>query len=836
MIRISFGRPGRPRLCRLYPALEVLEDRVLPSFLAPRTFDTGSDPVAVAVADLTGDGIPDLVTADYFGGTVSILRGNGDGSFQPAVSYPAGSGPGAVAVGDFDGDGIPDLAVADFGSNSVSILRGNGDGSFQAPKSYAAGSSPTSVAVADFNGDGIPDLAVTDNPSVDNGTLNVLRGNGDGSFQAPKSYAAGASPHSVVAADFNGDGIADLAVANSNADAVSVLLGNGDGSFQGPASYRVGRYPLRVAVGDFNGDGRPDLVTANTTDSTASVLLGNGDGTFRPAVSYADADLSTVAVGDVNGDGILDFVTTANFGSRVGVHLGNGDGTFRPVVSYDTAQDTSAVAVADLNGDGVADVVTTSYFIDRVTVLLGKGDGSLQAAPSYSTEFTPTDVAVGDLNGDGVPDLVTADSIALGGYVSVLLGNGDGSFRLAAYYPVNDSGPNGVVLGDFNGDGNLDMAVTLIGLFGPNRVAVFLGNGDGTFQPPISSASGPFPYGLAAADLGRAGVLDLVVTNASQDGTVSVLRGNGDGTFQPPQSYAVGRYPEAVTVRDVNGDGVPDLVVADFGGLSGTGSVSVLLGNGDGSFQPAVTYPTTGAETHSVAVADVNGDGVPDLVAANFVSDTGSFPGNVSLLLGNGDGTFQPAVNIAAGYSPYTVAVAAVSGDGRPDLIVADGDANTVNVLDGNGDGTFRFAAEYLAGSSPGQLVVADLNGDGLPDVVATTYNAVSVLLNAGDGLAKPGPTPRSEARPGDPRDPSGEAPAMGSLQPGVTPLALTPARPGTDDPEERFGTPGTGTEPRTTRRQARSVGGRPEVGWVAGLRYDPWEEEERLLLPGNAP
>jgi hypothetical protein len=217
-----------------------------------------------------------------------------------------------VAVGDFNGDGLLDLAVADYGSNSVSVLLGNGDGSFQVPLNFAAGSKPASVAVGDFNGDGQLDLAVAN--YVFGGSVSVLLGNGDGTFQAPLNFDAGNHPKSVAVGDFNGDGLLDLAVANYGSSNVSVLLGNGDGTFQPARNVAVGPRATAVAVGDFVGDGVLDLAVLS---GTVRVLLGNGDGTFQTTpVSYvAGSSPMSVAVGDFNGDSSLD-LAVANYDSN----------------------------------------------------------------------------------------------------------------------------------------------------------------------------------------------------------------------------------------------------------------------------------------------------------------------------------------------------------------------------------------------------------------------------------------------------------------------------------------------------------------------------------------
>jgi hypothetical protein len=248
------------------------------SFIAPRDFAAGTNPISVAVGDFNGDGVQDLAVANqgtpplFADGSVSVLLGNGDGTFQAPLSFAVGIRPFSVAVGDFNGDGAPDLAVANIGSHNVSVLLGNGDGTFQAAQNFATRFLPISVAVGDFNGDGAPDLAVA-NSGSDN--VSVLLGNGDGTFQAAQNFATDSGPYSVAVGDFNGDGVADLAVANLNSDNVSVLLGKGDGTFQAAVNFATGGGPVSVAVGDFNGDGRPDLAVANFRSNNVSVLINN---------------------------------------------------------------------------------------------------------------------------------------------------------------------------------------------------------------------------------------------------------------------------------------------------------------------------------------------------------------------------------------------------------------------------------------------------------------------------------------------------------------------------------------------------------------------------------
>jgi Bacterial Ig-like domain (group 3)/FG-GAP-like repeat/FG-GAP repeat len=349
-------------------------------FLPPVIYSSGGPfPSSVAVADVNGDRKPDLLVA---GGVVSVFLGNRDGTFQSAVTYDSGGGGSAiaVAVADVNGDGKPDLLVANEQTATVGVLLGNGDGTFQPVVTYGSGADlPVSIAIADVNGDHKPDLVVANWGSE---TVGVLLGNGDGTFQTAVSYGSGGCPFSVAVGDVNGDGKLDLVAANQcgSVGAVGVLLGNGDGTFQTAASYGSGgTFPTSVAVADVNGDGKPDLLVANcdagqssscidlSVDGSVGVLLGNGDGTFQAAVAYDSGGSGawSVAVADVNGDGKPDLLVANQCGSScstpgaVGVLLGKGHGIFaHPVIL--SPDSNNSVAVADVNGDGKPDLLVAT--------------------------------------------------------------------------------------------------------------------------------------------------------------------------------------------------------------------------------------------------------------------------------------------------------------------------------------------------------------------------------------------------------------------------------------------------------------------------------------------
>jgi hypothetical protein len=343
-------------------------------------------------------------------------------SFANARNYPTGRIPVSVAIGDLSGDGKPDLVTANYVEDgAVSVLLNRGDGSFRAKLDFRTGGGPFSVAIGDLNGDGKLDLATANEYNPDANTVSVLLNRGDGSFQARRDYATGRSPSSVAIGDLNGDGKLDLATANELAHTVSVLLNRGDGSFQAkldsPAGYGgPGLGPYSLAIGDLNGDRRPDLATTNPgpeedPGKTISVLLNRGDGSFQATRNYRTGrNPSSVAIGDLNGDRRRDLAIANSFASSVSVLLNRGDGRFRPKRDYATSRSPVSVAIGDLNGDGKPDLATANDSADStISVLANRGDGSFQAKLDFRTRPGPYSVAIGDLNGDRKPDLVTAN-------------------------------------------------------------------------------------------------------------------------------------------------------------------------------------------------------------------------------------------------------------------------------------------------------------------------------------------------------------------------------------------------------------------------------------------
>ncbi|MGA2099544.1 MAG: choice-of-anchor D domain-containing protein [Candidatus Sulfotelmatobacter sp.] len=338
--------------------------------MAGPALSVGEDPRGMVVADFNGDGRPDLAVVNRGSNTVSILLGNGDGTFAAQSSFATGTDPIAIAVGDFNGDGKLDLVTANRASYNISVLLGNGDGTFQSHVDYVAGTEPIGIVVADFNRDGYLDVAEIN--SADN-TISVLLGVGNGTFQPQVTYPSGSSPNAIAVGDFNGDGIADLAAADSATSNVAVLFGNGDGTFGNASFYPTGSDPDGLLAADLNGDGKLDLVAANNGSNTISVLLNNGGGIFASGVTYPVGNLPfAISAFDAYDTGKLS-IAVVNYGDNtVSILPGNGDGTFNEatVQTFPTGDDPIGMAVGDFNLDGRPDLVVSNSEDNTVSILL----------------------------------------------------------------------------------------------------------------------------------------------------------------------------------------------------------------------------------------------------------------------------------------------------------------------------------------------------------------------------------------------------------------------------------------------------------------------------------
>jgi len=689
-----------------------------PTFYDRKDYPLGGN--ALVIADTNRDGIPDLIsTVDVFGVgvNVSVSFGNGDGTFRPGPLSPISLafGPAWLLARDLNGDGKVDIVIPGGAylarqREGVGVMLGNGDGTFQPLVYYPTTDKYVdSVTAGDFNNDGILDLAVQGDQGVW-----LFTGKGNGTFHAGTLIPVSGSGTSnmVASADFNGDGNLDLLATTDSG--MAVLLGNGDGTFQ--SQINTTTRPGVIAIGDLNRDGLPDVAVTSASNEVFA-YLGNGDGTFKTGIpSYLPA-AAGLAIGDVNGDGILDLVNSLGY-----VALGKGNGTFKqpayyPVFGFGISVKPETVALSQLRGNGRLDIVTISAGTFSVLLNQGKGiyldgvttqvagsagygviadfnlDGKLDLAvnngsgvvvlfgtgkanrpftigPTTSIASGVIGPVAGDLNKDGIPDLLVEilnPPPAPGAVVTAYLGKGDGTFKPAASSTSVALAGN-MALGDFNGDGKLDYALS------SNFLA--LGNGDGTFQPPKPFASGTtsFTY-IVAGDLNGDGRPDIVTVDQFGS-SMYIFLNNGNGSFSETtistQTFCYS--PVLPAIADVNGDGSPDITLACV-----DGSAPIFLNNGQGSFTYNQTLKSPVLTNGALpVVGDLNGDGIPDI--GLLESNT------MCIYLGTGGGAFAaPTFGVGTGPAPGLPILANLHGQssaaGTPDIVVPDSTGRVLTIL-----------------------------------------------------------------------------------------------------------------------------------------------------------
>jgi hypothetical protein len=683
-------------------------------------------PIGIAAGRFTASGKLDLAVTNSAGGagnTVSILIGNGDGTFHAGPTLTVGTDPHDVAVADLNKDGKADLIVANRGGNSVTVLLGDGNGGFVNSQTVPVGQGPVRVGVADFNGDGVPDVAVSD--SGDN-TVGILLNTGGGTLDTPIFTAVGSGPQGLAIADFNHDGKADLVVADSVGNAFGVLLGSGNGTFQPVQLFQTGTTPVSVVATDLNGDCFPDVAVVNNGDNDATVFLNTSIQFAVPAVYGVGGQPQGIAAGDFNGDGIADLAIANKADNSVSILLGNRDGTFRAAGTYLVGTAPMGVIVGDFNGDGKLDIAVADSGSNAVSVLLANGDGTFQAAINSGTEAQPVAVAAGDFNRDGFTDLAVVNRLS--GTLDILLNNGNGTFRIVNSYSAG-TGVTAVATGVLTASGNVDVVTASAG--NTSNVRVFVGNGDGSMQNPTVLSADAGPSSVAIGDLNRDGFADVVVANA-QAGDVTVFLNKGSAVFQPGVNYAAGAQPQAVAIGDFHHDHRPDIAVANAGG----NAVSLLRGNGDGTFQALIAYPAGPSPTGLVVSSFAGGPdiAVTDAAGNNVSTLINNFPGEMVTGADAGGGPHVRLFNAKTGavlrefmaYSPQftggvRVALGDVRADGVEDIVTAPGPGGgpDIRVFDACTGALLREFMAYAPQFTGGvYLAVADVNGDGYADII----------------------------------------------------------------------------------------------------------------------
>ncbi len=694
-----------------------------PNFQARHVVDLQN--AVIALGDFNKDGRTDIVsvmltpntqTSDY----EAVMEINsGNGTFQQGKTVDLGPNfiPSAAVTGDFNGDGFLDFAVYSAQQQALYVV-------FQFSKGFeivpieiptVCCSSFGTLTVGDLNKDGKLDVVVSNNA----GTWIVLN-QGSARFAAPSLVNATFGYVSV--ADLNGDKNPDLVLSQfycCGYPTVEVLLGDGHGLFtEASQNMSVPTSFGPIAVADFNGDGRADVATL-TPFGSVSILLGDGTGSFSgSSIVSLPSPFSVpvgVTAGDLNGDGLPDLAVIASGSNNTSVFslLNTGAASFTFSPPYAVQNAANAVQVASLNADLLPDLLVSNNASNEVvSLLLNTGGGAFQDGQLISMANAPTYMVSGDFNGDGMVDLVAVN--AYNGLMP-FLNNGTASlFTPAATLPFY-TGP--IAAGDFNSDGRTDLVIA-----NQSTGQFLLGRGDGTFlyQPPTFSL-GYTPGKMLVADMNNDGEPDLV-TNAP-----AIALGKGNGRFQPAvvaPNYCY--YPgPTLAVSDFNKDGKLDVLSAC------NGSLTLTLGNGDGTFQGS-SYPAFNIE--SAAVGDFNRDGIPDIVFTSIPYFYPPISHEATILIGVGDGTFQTGQSVLVPTGLLgLLTVADFNGDGVVDIAVLDDTDSVVSILQGNGDGTFLHPVSFGAGTNPTCMVAGRFRPNakkGEPDLAFCSAQGIAIDIN----------------------------------------------------------------------------------------------------------
>ena len=758
------------------------------TFAAPVDYSIGgATPYSICSADLNIDGYNDLVVANNYSENLGILFNDGDGTFAPAITIALSDNPTSVKAADLNGDGSADIIASISGdADDVAVLINIVDGSGWEIDYYDAADGTFDLCTGDFNQDGHLDIASANsygNPY----DVSVFINDGDGSFAAAVQYTAGSYgslAHSICSADLNGDNWPDLAVANAGGDDVSILINDGDGTFGAATDFSVGNYPNCIFSADLDLDGDIDLAVTNYEDHSVSVLLNNGDGIYASAINFGVGSYpEAVFAADLDDDEDFDLAVANDQTHNVSVLLNRSSILlYTYPCPYQTDVYAYGFPIAHFKPEIVLDgsTVNNSSFIVH-TSQTGLKPGTvdyLSSPPDFNfiaftkqSDFLPGEVVTVTITDDILPLDAKRGENGFGLPHVWQFGiqpweTGKGIFRNTTdYYSMT---PKSIVSADFDGDRNLDIAVTNDNT---DLVSIYINNGDGTFITPAGTyGTGDRPIGLACADFNADGAIDLAVAHISDD-FISILINNGDGTFQPSADYAAGGSNNIIYSTDIDGDGDFDLVSGN------TGIVRTLKNNGDGTFLPA--DECYNGFINSIATADCDLDGdfdilvsstdlietewldvlsndgfgsftpaerivlnqlTPAMVLADFNGDykldlaTGGLGDNILIYINAGNFSFLPGVGYNIGTWPSSIYALDVDGDGYLDLASRNIGESEIYINKNNGDGTFQSVKTYSTdGDGVWAMCSADLDGDHDLDLATVNSgNSISILLNLG--------------------------------------------------------------------------------------------------------
>ncbi len=643
---------------------------------APRII-SGS-PQSAVLGYFNADSHLDLAVAHFLSSSVSILLGTGSGSLAPPLVLALPSTPTALAAAELTGDGLADLIVITSPTGfegTARVYRGLGNGTFTPHSTALVDKDPRGVVVAQLNNDTILDLAVANRLGQ---SLTLIPGTGGGLLGSPTSIALGASAQSIAAVDLNNDLKLDLVVSSDTVGmSVIPLIGDGLGGFSPGSPVNLASEVPSIAICDYDKDGNRDVMAAKFTADSVSLLRGTGNGTFAPPTDLgANARPRWVHSSDINNDGFCDTVSANQVAGSLSLFLGDGLGNVG-TPSFTAGLTPLSVATGDLDGDWFPDVVSADRDSNSVSILLGDGEGRMTLSSALGAGVSPGSVVIQDLSGDGLPDIAVANQGPPGAQqvstVSVFFGNGLGAFPTMTSLSAGRL-PLDVISEDFNGDGLFDLAIAN---GNSDNVSVFLSQGGGAFGSRKNSRTGAQPRSLAALHVNGDGILDLAVSQGL-DNSINILLGAGNGTFSELGSVLPGGglNVDDLIAADLNGDGWKDLAWIDQQSINQPASVSVFLSDGAGWFVEAPTSDLpTGTFAESLVAIDMDRMGGLDLAVVNRFDDT------AQVYFGSGTGTFSNGGVFGVGHQPFSAAIADFNRDGRQDLVTADFDGDSISIL-----------------------------------------------------------------------------------------------------------------------------------------------------------
>lgn len=706
------------------------------------TYPVAKAPIKIIAIDLNSDTYPDLAVLSEDVSEVTVLINDGNGMFiGNRRSYPVDRVPSDIAAFDADGDGDIDLCVSDLSTDKLSFFMNDGSGSFTLGEQLEIGRNPSRILPMDLDKDGMMDIALylsQGNGSyynVDRGkdmrwynTVVLLMNRGGMVFQEkPFEYRVQRGVNSMDAADLDGDGHMDIAMAHLGYNSISVLYSEGSANFRKGGSGNMDSRefrsldPIDLKLVELDGDGHIDAIAISKSADSVLVYYNMGNGSFHDFVHYyGGVSPTSFDLLDFDLDGDLDVVTSDWRGRDAGSG-GNGtisiiknlrNGIFGTYRQYITGNSPRGIFTYDLDGDGDKDIAAANYFGSTISVLENDGLGRFSSKRDYPIGLEPYMVVLGDLNNDGFIDGASADEANF--RIILLESDKNGGFTIDRYLIDIQAYPFSLRIDDVNGDGYLDLYTSN---YAQNTTTILINDGSGNFETMFSEfitidLGNRMPYDALMEDVNGDGLKDLITVNRGDDldptNTISIFLNEGDLKFRDHATYSVGRQPTAGLVIDLNNDGHLDIATSD----AKDDTVTILLNDGYGNFEKLGAYPV-GDRPQFLTSIDLDNDGWIDIVVSNSESN------DLYLLRNNNGRSFSKFTDMWIGAFPYMISVDDLNNDGRPEIALTS--VNTARAvvqgcfyypsgvrIDVGSDGNFEMDHEGLLGREIHQIDIKD--------------------------------------------------------------------------------------------------------------------------------